>query len=218
MTRLPGTQSNSLSSVQVQASSMTYQPPTKPATTFVYPNKLELGEGVDHNGITVGRWSNGFFNCCDDLIPNGTFGTHSYFTPCSLSLLHYCVPPGLMAYCCPVISVAQITVRLGMARYSFLLVTHVALYLLGIVAASAGNPLLLLLCALAEVVTTVSIACLRIKMRYLFSIPGNILKDFVLVVLCRPCAIAQMATHVEAYHAGRCMFRARSTLPGYAHC
>ncbi|KAE8995132.1 hypothetical protein PF010_g17105 [Phytophthora fragariae] len=174
---------------------MTFQPPTKPATTFVYPNKLELDEGVDHNGITVGRWSNGFFNCCDDLIPNG-----------------------LMAYCCPVISVAQITVRLGMARYSFFLVTHVALYLLGLVAASAGNPLLLLLCALAGVVTTVSIACLRIKMRALFSIPGNILKDVVLVVFCRPCAIAQMATHVDAYHAGRCMFRARSTLPGYAHC
>ncbi|KAL4162985.1 hypothetical protein KRP22_015100 [Phytophthora ramorum] len=51
------------------------------STTFVYQNKLELGEGVDHNGITVGGWSNGFFNCCDDMIPNG-----------------------LMAFCCPVIS------------------------------------------------------------------------------------------------------------------
>ncbi|KAE8968613.1 hypothetical protein PR003_g28722 [Phytophthora rubi] len=119
-----------------------------------------------------------------------------------------------MANCCPVISVAQITFRLGIARYSFL---HVALYLLGLVAASAGSPLLLLLCALAEVVTTVSIARLRIKMRALFSIPGNVIKDVVLVVLCRPCVIAQMATHVDAYNV-RCMFRARSTLPGYAHC
>ncbi|KAG6618765.1 TKL protein kinase [Phytophthora cinnamomi] len=159
---------------------MTYQSPTTPATSFVYPNKLELGEGVDHNGITVGEWSNGFFHCCDDFIPNG-----------------------LMAYCCPVISVAQITVRLGIARYSFILIAHVALYLLGLVAASAGNPLLLLLCALAEVLTTVSIACLRVKMRKLFSIPGNILQDTIAVVLCRPCAIAQMATHVDAYHVGR---------------
>ncbi|KAL4162990.1 hypothetical protein KRP22_015105 [Phytophthora ramorum] len=49
------------------------------STTFLQ-NKLELGEGVDHNGITVGGWSNGLFNCCDDMIPNG-----------------------LLAFCCPVI-------------------------------------------------------------------------------------------------------------------
>lgn len=120
-----------------------------------------------------------------------------------------------MAFICPVITVAQITVRLGLASYAFILGMHVALYLLGLVAAAAGNPVLLLLCVAAEIITTVSIACLRLKMRHLFSIPGNVLQDAALVVLCRPCAIAQMATHIEAYRSGKCMFRARSTLPGY---
>ncbi|KAK1935639.1 hypothetical protein P3T76_010334 [Phytophthora citrophthora] len=175
-------------------SAMTNQQSTNPGTTFVYPNKLECGEGVDHNGITVGEWSMGPFNCCDDIIPNG-----------------------LMSSICPVISVAQITVRLGLAGYAFILGIYVALYLLGLVAATSGDFYLLLLCVLAEFITTISIGCLRFKMRQLFSIPGNILKDAALVVLCRPCAVAQMATHVEAYRVGKCLFRARSTLPGYAH-
>lgn len=121
-----------------------------------------------------------------------------------------------MAFLCPVISVAQITVRLGLTGYPFILGMHVALYLLGLVSAAADDPLLLFLCVLAEMITTISIACLRLKMRDLFSIPGITLQDAALVVLCRPCAIAQMATHVDAYRAGKCMFRARSTLPGYA--
>ncbi|KAL3670876.1 hypothetical protein V7S43_004061 [Phytophthora oleae] len=174
---------------------MTNQQSTKPVTTFVYPNKLERGEDVDHNGIIVGEWGSGLFNCCDDIIPNG-----------------------LMAFICPVISVAQITVRLGLAGYAFILGIYVALYLLGLVAAASGDPFLLLLCILAEFIVTTSIGCLRFKMRQLFSIPGNILQDAALVVLCRPCAVAQMATHIEAYRAGKCLFRARSTLPGYVHC
>ncbi|OWZ13249.1 Transmembrane protein [Phytophthora megakarya] len=174
---------------------MKYEQQTKPVTTFVYPNKLELGEGVDHNGITVGEWSNGFFNCCDDIIPNG-----------------------LMAFICPVISVAQIGVRLGLVGYPFVLGMHVTLYLLGLIVTAADEPRMLFLCVLAEIITTISIACLRLKMRNLFSIPGNIFQDATLVVFCRPCAIAQMATHVDAYCAGRCMCRARSTLPGYVHC
>ncbi|KAL4165707.1 hypothetical protein KRP22_014417 [Phytophthora ramorum] len=157
-------------------------------------NKLELGEGVDHNGITVGGWSNGFFNCCDDMIPNG-----------------------LLAFCCPVISVAQITVRIGLAHYSITLGTYAVLYLLGLVAAAADDPILLSLCALAELIATASVACLRTKMRDLFSIPGTVFQDAALVVFCRPCVIAQMATHVDAYHTGKCMFRARDTLPGYVH-
>ncbi|ETI41580.1 hypothetical protein F443_13204 [Phytophthora nicotianae P1569] len=172
------------------------QQPSKPVTTFVYPNRLERGDGVDHNSITVGEWSNGFFNCCDGIIPNGLMAL-------------------LKGVLCPVITVAQITVRLGLAGYAFILGMHVALYLLGLVAAAADNPLLLLLCVVAEIITTVSIVCLRLKMRHLFSIPGNAFRDAALVMLCRPCAIAQMATHVEAYTAGKCMFRARSTLPGY---
>ncbi|POM65311.1 Hypothetical protein PHPALM_18994 [Phytophthora palmivora] len=174
---------------------MNNQHPAKPTTTFVYPNKLELGEGVDHNGITVGEWSKGFFNCCDDIIPNG-----------------------LMTFICPVISVAQIVVRLGLVGYPFIIGIHVALYLLGLVAAAADDPSMLLVCLLAEVMTTASITCLRLKMRDLFSIPGSTIQDATLVILCRPCAIAQMATHVDAYCVGRCMFRARSTLPGYVRC
>lgn len=66
---------------------MAFQQPAKPATTFVYPNKLELGEGVDHNGITVGEWSNGFFNCCDDIVPNG-MNFASTLHPCWSSNLY----------------------------------------------------------------------------------------------------------------------------------
>ncbi|KAF4133354.1 PLAC8 family [Phytophthora infestans] len=162
---------------------MKSQQPSKSSTTFIYSNRLECGDGVDHNGIT------------------------------SLLFLHSSLTPtGFMAFICPVITVAQITVRLGLANYAFILGMHVALYLLGLVAAAAGNPVLLLLCVAAEIITTVSIACLRLKMRHLFSIPGNVLQDAALVVLCSPCAIAQ---HIEAYRSGKCMFRARSTLPGY---
>ncbi|EEY64937.1 uncharacterized protein PITG_16277 [Phytophthora infestans T30-4] len=100
---------------------MKSQQPSKSSTTFIYSNRLECGDGVDHNGITVSDWSNGFYNCCDDIIPNG-----------------------FMAFICPVITVAQITVRLGLANYAFILGMHVALYLLGLVAAAAGNPVLLL--------------------------------------------------------------------------
>ncbi|KAG1700005.1 hypothetical protein DVH05_012439 [Phytophthora capsici] len=110
---------------------------------------------------------------------------------------------------------AQITVRLGLAGYAFVLGIYVALYLLGLVAAASGDHFLLLLCVLAEFIATTSIGCMRVKMRQLFSIPGNILHDAALVVMCRPCVVAQMATHVEAYRAGKCLFRARSTLPGY---
>ncbi|KAG6950732.1 hypothetical protein JG687_00014120, partial [Phytophthora cactorum] len=124
-------QESPLSNSRLPERIMRCQQPSKPVPMFVYPNRLERGDGVDHNGITVGEWSNGFFNCCDDIIPNG-----------------------LMAFFCPVITVAQITVRLGLARYTFILGMHVALYLLGLVAAAADDPFLLFLCAVAEIVTT----------------------------------------------------------------
>ncbi|KAG7375179.1 hypothetical protein PHYBOEH_003369, partial [Phytophthora boehmeriae] len=165
--------------------------PVEKQCSFVYPNKLERGERVDHNGITVGHWSTGLFNCFDSCIPNG-----------------------FMAFLCPVISVAQISVRLGLARYAFLTCMHVALYLLGIVAAVSASPALLCLCVAAEVLTTMGVIHLRFQIRRLFSIPGNFAKDAAVVIACRPCTIAQMATHVEAYQPGQCMFRARSTLPG----
>ncbi|OWZ13245.1 hypothetical protein PHMEG_00013460 [Phytophthora megakarya] len=60
-----------------------------------YSIQRNLGPRSYHNGITVGKWSNGFFNCCDDIIPN--------------------------AFICPVISVAQIGVRLGLVGYPFVL-------------------------------------------------------------------------------------------------
>ncbi|GLE03594.1 hypothetical protein PINS_up019195 [Pythium insidiosum] len=28
-------------------------------------------QGVDHNGIVVGRWKSGIFDCLESLVPNG---------------------------------------------------------------------------------------------------------------------------------------------------
>jgi Cys-rich protein (TIGR01571 family) len=192
------------------------QEPRNLAATFIYPNKLELGEGVDHNGITVGEWNSGFFNCCDDIIPNG----NNYYA-CSEAL-----PSSSNVYSLRRVDGVPLprgfrSSDRGSPRTREQLLGHSrpsrgSVYIVaGLAAFAEGDPLLLLLCVMAEFISTASIACLRVKMRDLFSIPGNILQDATLVVLCRPCAVAQMATHIAAYRAGKCMITARGTLPGY---
>ncbi|RLN70065.1 hypothetical protein BBJ28_00010907 [Nothophytophthora sp. Chile5] len=120
-----------------------------------------------------------------------------------------------MAFLCPGVSVAQISARLGLARYSLVLSGFVALYLLVFLALLWDTGVLDFLCVAAAVGAAFGVAHLRTKTRTLFFIPGNFLQDVASAIVCGPCAIAQMASHVEAYHPGTCSFRARSTLEGY---
>ncbi|KAL4116744.1 hypothetical protein PRIC2_012196 [Phytophthora ramorum] len=73
---------------------------------------LEHGRSTDHNGIVVGSWKTEFFDCFDD-----------------------CVPNGFMAIVSPVVSMAQISKRLGLAPYSLVITVYLGLSL------PAGPPL-----------------------------------------------------------------------------
>ncbi|KAL4116739.1 hypothetical protein PRNP1_012968 [Phytophthora ramorum] len=158
-----------------------------------YTNKLEGGnDAADRNGLTLGRWSVGFLSCFTD-----------------------CVPNGLMAFACPGVSVAQITARLGVMRYSLALQVYAALYLLVLLTVVADNAVVNLLCVAAAVAAAFAVSRLRTKMRVLFDIPGNSALDVASAFVCAPCTIAQMASHAQAYRPGGCSFRARSTLEGY---
>ncbi|POM77543.1 PLAC8 family protein [Phytophthora palmivora] len=67
-------------------------------------------------GITVGKWEVDFCSCCTHVVPN-------------------C----LMVTCCPCISLAQISARLGMMDYSLALVLFILLYVFtGGIGAIAG--------------------------------------------------------------------------------
>ncbi|KAI9909647.1 hypothetical protein PsorP6_015121 [Peronosclerospora sorghi] len=160
---------------------------------FVSTYKLALDAAdVDRNGLKVGRWAVGLLRCYVDCIPNGC-----------------------MAFTCPGVAVAQTVARLGLMRYGLALQLYVVLCGLALETILLDSALLTLLCMLGAMAAAMTIARLRTKMRALFEIPGNQLQDMATVFLCGPCAIAQMASHAEAYEAGTCSFRARSTLDGY---
>ncbi|KAG6618403.1 Transmembrane protein [Phytophthora cinnamomi] len=161
-----------------------------------YTNKLEIGAGAtddfDRNGLRLGRWSVGLFGCLSDCIPNG-----------------------FMAFLCPGVSVAQIGARLGLVRYKLMLQVCAALYLLLLLTVAMDSVVLNFFCVVVAVAAASAVVRLRMKMRVLFDIPGNIALDVASVFLCAPCAVAQMANHAQAYKPGTCLFRARSTLEGY---
>ncbi|KAG7377953.1 hypothetical protein PHYPSEUDO_010743 [Phytophthora pseudosyringae] len=160
-----------------------------------YSNKLEVGgdaADADRNGLTLGRWSVGLFDCFGD-----------------------CVPNGFMAFVCPGVSVAQIAARLGLMRYQLALQVDAALYLLVLLTVLADSAVVSFCCVAAAIAAAFAVSRLRTKMRALFNIPGNAVQDVASALLCAPCAVAQMATHAQAYQAGACSFRARSTLEGY---
>ncbi|CAI5714847.1 unnamed protein product [Peronospora effusa] len=163
---------------------------------FASAYKLEIDAGttadVDVNGLKLGRWSSGFLEFYGDCIPNG-----------------------FMAFLCPGVSVAQIMARLGLMRYKIVLQLYAALYFLVLLAISANNTVINVICVVAAIVAALAVARLRTKMRTLFDIPGNALLDVTSAFVCGPCTIAQMASHAEAYQSGSCSFRARSTLEGY---
>jgi Cys-rich protein (TIGR01571 family) len=128
-----------------------------------------------------------------------------------------------MAILCPVVSMAQISERLGLAPYSLVIGVYLGLYLVGHVSASLAYPFLIAMSFAAGptsvmcIAIPIGIVLLRANTRELFSIPGTITEDVVLAFVCGPCAIAQMATHVGSYEPRTCSFGPRSTLPGYEH-
>ena len=63
-------------------------------------------ESVDHNGIQIGAWKNGVFNCFDSMVPN-------------------C----LMSWCCPCVSHAQVVARMGWYEYTTALIVLLLIYL-----------------------------------------------------------------------------------------
>ncbi|EGZ08804.1 hypothetical protein PHYSODRAFT_288612 [Phytophthora sojae] len=120
-----------------------------------------------------------------------------------------------MAFVCPGVSVAQTTAQLGLVRFKLVLQVYVALCLLLLLTVAVDSAVLNLLCVVAAVAAASAVARLRMKMRVLFDIPGNAVLDVATTFVCTPCAVAQMASHAQAYQPGTCSFRARSTLEGY---
>ncbi|RLN46102.1 hypothetical protein BBJ29_009673 [Phytophthora kernoviae] len=133
-----------------------------------------------NNGITTGKWGADFFGCFNDVVPN-------------------CC----MVYCCPCVSFAQITTRLGTSSYGFTLVTFILLLVLS---AFVGIGYLIL---------AIWICQTRGKMRERFQITGSWFGDYCAACCCTCCVLAQMATHVKSYKPGSCEFGPQDTLPAY---
>ncbi|TMW59940.1 hypothetical protein Poli38472_005009 [Pythium oligandrum] len=175
---------------------MSFNPPAKGYSKkdddLMNVSSTPAAQGVDHNGIVVGRWKSGIFGCTDSLVPNAC-----------------------MAFFCPAISVAQICARLGLARFYYVLVGFALLYLLALIAAITKNAVMDGIVVIISFATAFLIARLRWRVRYLFSLPGSGLEDCIYAMFCGCCTISQMATQVESYTPGSCHFAPRNTLEGY---
>ncbi|EGZ04531.1 hypothetical protein PHYSODRAFT_343193 [Phytophthora sojae] len=132
----------------------------------------------DPSGIMLGKWEAQFCGCC----------TH-------------CVPNCLMATCCPCVSVAQITARLGLTTYTCVLITLVLLFSFT--------------CGIAHAILFVWIWQLRQLTRERFKIPGGCCEDYCASFWFPCCTLAQIATHIKSYKPGTCDFGPQDTLPPY---
>ncbi|KAE8988906.1 hypothetical protein PR002_g21613 [Phytophthora rubi] len=130
----------------------------------------------DDLGITVGKWEVGFCGCC----------TH-------------CVPNCLMVTCCPCISLAQISARLGMMQYDLALVLFILLFVF------TGG--------IGGIVGAIWLCQARTQTRERYQIPGSCCGDYCAACCCGCCAMAQLATHIKSYQPGTCDFGAQATLP-----
>lgn len=113
----------------------------------------------------------------------------------------HCVPNCCMAWCCPCVSLAQISVRLGIAPYECAVAT-LALIIIGTF-------------GLGHLVLFVWIWQARYITRDRFKIPGDCCGDCCAALLCPCCTLAQIATHIKSYTPGRCDFGPPDTLPPY---
>ncbi|KAE8900539.1 hypothetical protein PF005_g15489 [Phytophthora fragariae] len=133
----------------------------------------------DDLGITVGKWEVGFCGCC----------TH-------------CVPNCLMVTCCPCISLAQISARLGMMQYDLALVLFILLFVF------TGG--------IGGIVGAIWLCQARTQTRERYQIPGSCCGDYCAACCCGCCAMAQLAAHIKSYQPGTCDFGAQATLPAYS--
>lgn len=117
--------------------------------------------------ITMGKWETGLCGCFSSCVPNC----------CMVSF-------------CPCVSVAQITVRLGVASYCIGLIASIFLNWLWVWQ-------------------------LRSTTRKHFEIPGSCCGDCCASIFCSSCAVAQMATHVKSYEPGSCDFGPPDIIPGF---
>ncbi|RLN59398.1 hypothetical protein BBJ28_00024264 [Nothophytophthora sp. Chile5] len=130
----------------------------------------------DELGITVGKWEVGFCDCFTDLVPN-------------------C----LMVSCCPCVSLAQISARLGMTTFGCALISFI---LILVFTAGLGSVILVVWVWKARTIT-----------RERFQIPGGCFADYCAACCCSCCTMAQMATHIKSYKPGSCDFKPQDTLP-----
>ncbi|KAL4145300.1 hypothetical protein PRNP1_012973 [Phytophthora ramorum] len=149
-------------------------------------------EGVDHNGIVVGKWKNGLFSCYTACIPNA-----------------------FMPFVCPGVSMAQLSARLGLANYFMVLFAYLSVYGLVLLAAVTDLDVVSTLAVIMAVLVLLFTIRIRFRMRYLFSIPGTLTEDLISSICCSCCAIAQMTAHAESFEINTCGIVPRATLPGY---
>ncbi|EQC24785.1 hypothetical protein SDRG_17325 [Saprolegnia diclina VS20] len=148
----------------------------------------------DAAGLTLGKWEAGIFSCFDALVPN-------------------C----LMATCCPCVSLAQTTHRLGLYSYRRVLMAYGGLWIcMMLCSVLAGVSSLFSIVQLAlYVVAFVYLFQIRTKVRTLLQIPGTQAEDCLYSFFCGCCSLAQMATQAKSYDVGQCSFGAKDTLPAY---
>ena len=135
-----------------------------------------------------------------------------------------------LSFCCPCVSAANIVKRLGMYSYrkvfwGILIAYSILIFLSmeelfteeerGRRKESYRFPLWELVGWILSLSVTFFVWKLRMRIRAMFKIPGNAACDFVTVLFCQCCVLAQMASHVKSYTPGSCDCRAPETLPGY---
>ncbi|CCI49850.1 hypothetical protein ABG067_007337 [Albugo candida] len=145
--------------------------------------------GTDEHGIVTGRWKTGLFGFTESLVPNG-----------------------FMSFCCPGISVAQISQRLGLLSYNQVIGIFGVVYLVALIAACTRSAFWDFLIIIAVIALVLSLARLRTTIRKRYGIPGGPAKDAAYSFCCGSCSIAQMASHVESYEPGSCKFGPPETL------
>ncbi|KAH9197004.1 hypothetical protein AeNC1_001035 [Aphanomyces euteiches] len=156
-----------------------------------YP-ELEGTNGVDHNGIAVGRWKQDLCGCFNSCFPNT-----------------------LTVFLCPCVSVAQIAHRMGLATYTRALLSFGVVYAISTLCYLVGTVGGRIVAIILGLAMWLCIYRLRVAIRTAFQIPGSMLDDLCSTFWCNCCALSQMATHVESYDPSRCSIGPKTVLPGY---
>jgi Cys-rich protein (TIGR01571 family) len=171
---------------------------------------------VDANGLVVGRWKAGIFDCCTDFVPN-------------------C----LMSSCCPCVTFAQVTSRMGIFSYKRSLIMLGIMYLLTLFFIYYPTIRFVMYVVHREYLTSrdltvfyvyfahlaaayfmllmvaILLMLVRKKIRQALQIPGSTCGDCLYSFFLPNYSLAQMATQVNAYEVGQCTFGPKDTLPGY---